>query len=99
MLPSAHVVRNHLGGAESRQNEGNPAPGSGLPAARLPFGPRSSLVGRPWVGDLGSPQTPKSATSFGLSLGPKDEICRSEGSNLDQIVALHVQRRLKNKKL
>ena len=33
MFPSAYVVRRLLGGAESRQNEGNPALGSGLPSA------------------------------------------------------------------
>ena len=49
MFPSAYVVTNHLGGAESRQNEGNPALGSGLPAACLPFGP-----GEAWPGGPGS---------------------------------------------
>ena len=50
MFPSAHVVTNHLGGAESRQNEGNPAVGSGLPAARLPFGPGAAWPGGPGSG-------------------------------------------------
>ena len=84
MFPSAHVVR-HLGGAESRQDERYPAPGSGVPAARLPFGPEQpgwAAVGQgPRVSSDAGIRDPRS--SFGLSLGPKDGISMSEGSNLD----------------
>lgn len=55
MFPFAHVLLRLLGGAESRQNEGNPALGSGLPAARLPFCPGAAWPGGPgsgtWVSD------------------------------------------------
>ena len=55
MFPFAHVLLRLLGGAESRQNEGNPALGSGLPAARLPFCPGAAWPGSPgsgtWVSD------------------------------------------------
>ena len=73
MFPSAHVVTNHLGGAESRQNEGNPALGSGLPAARLPFCP-----GAAWPGGRGSGTwgllrrgNPRPALLFQAELGTK----------------------------
>ena len=84
MFPSAHVAR-HLGGAESRQDERNPAPGSGVPAARLPFGPeqpgRAAVGQGPGVSSDAGIRDPRS--SFGLSLGPKDGISMSEGLNLD----------------
>ena len=87
-----------LGGAESRQDEGGPAGGADSERLVAPSAPEQP--GRAALGQgPGSPQTPKSATSFGLSLGPKDEISRSEGSNLDRTAALRVQRRLKSKKL
>ena len=97
MFPSAYVVTNHLGGAESRQNEGNPALGSGLPAARLPFGPGVAWLVGPGSGTWVSSDA-EICDPFGLSLGPKEEISRSEGSNLDRTAALRVQRRLKSKK-
>ena len=101
MFPSAHVVTNHLGGAESRQNEGNPALGSGLPAARLPFGPeqpgRAAVGQGPGVSSDAGIRDPRS--SFRLSLGPKEEISRSQGSNLGRTAALRAQRRLRSEKL
>ena len=99
--PHAHVVGCLLGGAESRQDEGGPAGGAD---SERPVSPsvRSSLAGRPWLRDLGSPhlgspQTPES--SFGLSLGPNDVISRSEGSNLGRTAALRAQRGLRSEKL
>ena len=79
MFPSAYVVTNHLGGAESRQNEGNPALGSGLPAARLPFCP-----GAAWPGGRGSGtwsflrcRNLQLTLPFWAELGPTDEISES----------------------
>ena len=65
--PHAHVVGCLLGGAESRQGEGGPAGGVRTPSGPSPLRPRSSLAGRPWARDLGSPQTPESAARAPLS--------------------------------
>ena len=85
MFPFTHVVRNHLRGAEWRQNKGNPAPGSRLPTASSPLWPRSSLAGWPWVRELGllrrRNMLPK--LLFRSELGTKAQDSMSEGSNLD----------------
>ena len=96
MFPSAYVVRRLPGGAESRQNEGNPALGSGLPSA--PEQPGRAAVGQgPGVSSDAEIRDPRS--SFGLSLGPEDAISRSQGSNLGRTAALRAQRRLRSEKL
>ena len=83
----------------SRDPAGRTGPSRRLraPSGPSPPRPRSSLAGRPWARDPGSPQTPES--SFGLSLGPRDAISRSEGSNLGRTAALRAQRRLRSEKL
>ena len=67
------------------RTKGTQPPGSGVPAARLPFGPeqpgRAAVGQGPGVSSDAGIRDPRS--SFGLSLGPKDGISMSEGSNLD----------------
>lgn len=85
MFPSAHVVR-HLGGVELRQDEErNPAPARS-PSGRLPFGPEQpgrAAVGSGTWGLLRRGNSRGPRLLFRLSLGPKDGISMSEGSNLD----------------
>ena len=67
-LPSS---RGHKWGVFSVEQSPGRTKGA-RPGVRTPSGssrlrPRSSLAGRPWVRDLGSPQTPESATPAPLS--------------------------------
>ena len=75
-----------------------PGRGCGLQAARLPFGP-----GAAWPGGRGSGTWGRlrrgNPRPFRLSLGPKEEISRSQGSNLGRTAALRAQRRLRSEKL
>ena len=74
-----------LGGAETRQDEGSPAGGADseqLVSSSAPEQPGRAAVGQgPGVSSDAGIRDPRS--SFGLSLGPKDGISMSEGSNLD----------------
>ena len=96
--PHAHVVGCLLGGAESRQGEGGPAGGERPVSPSAPQQPGRAAVGQgPGVSSDAGIRGPRS--SFGLSLGPKDAISRSQGSNLGRTAALRAQRRLGSEKL
>ena len=99
--PHAHVVGCLLGGAESRQDEGGPAGGADSERPVSPSAPqqpgRAPAGQGPGVSSDAGIRGPRS--SFGLSLGPKDAISRSQGSNLGRTAALRAQRRLRSGKL
>ena len=90
-----------LGGAESRQDEAGPAGGADserLVSPSAPEQPGRAAVGQgAGVSSDAGIRDPRS--SFGLSLGPKEEISRSQGSNLGGTAALRAQRRLRSEKL
>ena len=101
MFPSAHVMGCLLRGAESQQDEGGPAGGADsrqLVSPSAPEQPGRAAVGQgPGVSSDAGIRDPRS--SFRLSLGPKEEISRSQGSNLGRTAALRAQRRLRSEKL